>query len=237
MLKKIIIAIVVAALLAGSENLFAEKKGDKSKEIQKQEQDQAKQPSQRMDGRGVRRRQMMQEHDKWLDELTKAYKDNDKKKMGELIEKMNQRRKEMREKMEARRERRHELREKRQEHSRFWGDCDERPRRGHGRLFGDDVDRPYCPGAGFRGRGVGRSCPRCSCRGMDRDGHGFRGKGRGKHGHGFGHGGMSKKGCGMGRQGHGFWHKGMKSHGHHGFKGRDGKQGGRRECRYSDWDW
>lgn len=214
MLKKIIIGIALAALLCGSENLLA-KKGDKPRTAKEQVQEQ---PSQRMDGRGARRRQMQQEHDKWLAELTKAYKDNDKKKMGELIEKMNQRRGEMRKKMKARREQWQGLREKRQKQRDFWGDSDDRSERK------------------FRGRRRGQGCPCCSYKGMDRGDRGFR-KGMGKQGHGFGHGGMSKKGCGMDRRGQGCGRQGMRRHGRHDSKDGDDWHSRRREHRHSDWDW
>ena len=87
MLKKIILGIVVMALLTGVANLITQEQADAA-------------GTRRDARRGEPRMQAIQRGpgamggmlDTWLDELTKAYEQNDRKKMGQLLEDMKQRR-------------------------------------------------------------------------------------------------------------------------------------------------
>ncbi|MHC4423615.1 MAG: hypothetical protein ACYSWR_02955 [Planctomycetota bacterium] len=86
MLKKAMLGILAVALLAGAENVSAQKKKGRPKAHQKQEQVQKGQAQKR----GLRSRQ--RGFDKWLAALTEAYRENDREKMGQLLRNMKQRR-------------------------------------------------------------------------------------------------------------------------------------------------
>ena len=150
MLKRIIVGIMAVALLTGAENLLAEQIGGNP-------------GIERMEAlRGQRRLHHRQNRpgkrfDEWLNRLTKAYQENDKEKVGQLIEKMHKFRQKQRERRAALREHRGEFR---------------------GRGIGGR-------GQGFYGRGMGRR-GRDSCgRGIGRRGQGSYGRGMGRRGRGF----------------------------------------------------
>jgi len=119
MLKKIMLGIVATVMLIGGENLISQETQDRPKEEAKQEQPQegrqrqkgrARQPRrQRADREAVREgtenlrgepepvrpgqeklAQPRQMFGRYLDELTKAYRANDREKMGQLLRKMHQ---------------------------------------------------------------------------------------------------------------------------------------------------
>jgi len=87
--KKIILGFVVAFLLAGVENSIAQEKNDAAGEKQTQEQRRDVSSGQRgmRPGRGAERF-MRSGFGDWLDELTRAYEDNNREKIGQLIENM-----------------------------------------------------------------------------------------------------------------------------------------------------
>ncbi len=87
-MKNIILAVVTAGLLMGAKTLIGEKKGGeairKPAEVAPQEPCSPAPPPEQpgMSATGG--------FGRWLDELTKAYQENDRAKMGQLIEKMHQ---------------------------------------------------------------------------------------------------------------------------------------------------
>ncbi len=126
----------------------ARKRREQARSKSQQSRPGANLPSQQMYGR-------------WLDELTKAYQENDKEKMGQLIRKMRQMRQRVRNARGAPGE----------------AVRDFRGRPGAAPL--EDVVRPLMPGRGMRGWGRG-----FQGRGMGGWGRGFRGRGMGM-GQGF----------------------------------------------------
>ena len=94
--------IVVVVLLAVVQSTLAKDWHWKSQA--KQQDRQIQNPRQGRRGFQGGQKQYGQQFDKWLDKLTKAYEDNDKEKMGKLIEKMHQRRETMRQRRGARSE-------------------------------------------------------------------------------------------------------------------------------------
>ncbi|RKY25341.1 MAG: hypothetical protein DRP62_01455 [Planctomycetota bacterium] len=142
MLKKIMPYIVVVVLLAVVQGVLAEDWYDNPQP--KLQFRQFQNPWQGRRGFQGGQKQLGQRFDKWLDELTNAYKNNDKEKMGELIEKMHQRRETMRQRRGTRSEFRPWLR-----------------RRGYGQRgrVGQFRGGQYGYGRGFQGRNVdGRGC-------------------------------------------------------------------------------
>jgi predicted O-methyltransferase YrrM len=96
MLKKVILSIVVVVLLVGIVNLAAqEKKGEVGG---KQIQEQRRNVNTTEEGMRSRRSRFMGEgFDKWLNELTEAYQQQDREKMGQLLDEMKKNRERRRE--------------------------------------------------------------------------------------------------------------------------------------------
>ncbi|HUW18112.1 MAG TPA: O-methyltransferase [Sedimentisphaerales bacterium] len=91
MLKKIIAGIVVTSLLAAAENLAAQEAPGEGGTGQVRQRRVSPQDA----GRGARSgrgRPTRERFDQWLNELTEAYQQQDREKMGRLIEDMKQRR-------------------------------------------------------------------------------------------------------------------------------------------------
>lgn len=87
MSKKVILGIVAAVLLLGAENLLAKEKTDKPKARQKQ----AQKLQQKKKGLHQKQAQPIQKRfDSWFGQLTKAYRQNDREKMGQLLRNMHQ---------------------------------------------------------------------------------------------------------------------------------------------------
>jgi len=103
MLKRIVLGVVVLALLAGTGILIAQEDEDTPKAEQKQESC-AKQK--RPGFRRWQERPIEERFNKWFNNLTKAYEENDREKMGQLLKKMEQQRQKQREKRGAGWERR-----------------------------------------------------------------------------------------------------------------------------------
>jgi hypothetical protein len=100
MSKKIISSIVVVVLLSAVQGVFAEDWYDNPQP--KRQYRQFQNPRQGRRGLQGGQKQFGQRFDEWLDKLTKAYEDNDKEKMGQLIKKMRQQRETMRQRRGAR---------------------------------------------------------------------------------------------------------------------------------------
>ena len=137
MLKRIVLGIVVLALLAGTGVLIAQEDEDTPKAEQKQESC-AKQK--RLGFQHWRERPIEKRFNKWFNNLRKAYEENDREKMGQLLKKMEQRRQKRQERREARCERRRNFRK--------------RPIAGRGRIGRfHAAPRRWC--GGFRRRDMG----------------------------------------------------------------------------------
>lgn len=235
MSKKILLGIVVVILLVGADNLLAMEKEDRPKEKQMQKtRRQAAERAERSEREVGRRREGIRQRDqglqqfrqnqpvqqmagRWLDELTKAYQENDREKMGQLIRKMHQLRQRVRQGRAAAAERVRALREtpgpaippegrrpRTVEKPRPRTDED-RPRMQPPK----DVVRPLTPGRsmggwgqGFQGRGMGGW-------GRGLRGRGMGGWGRGPRGRGMGGWGRGLQGRGMGGWGRGLRGRGM----------------------------
>ncbi|MBA7628989.1 hypothetical protein ES703_36486 [subsurface metagenome] len=137
-----------------------------------------------------------------LDELTKAYRENDREKMGQLIRKMNQLRQRMQKARAAPGERVRDLRGRPE--AAQPGAKKERPERR--KATPKDTDRPGPPmlrrgmgrwGQGMQGRGIGGRGQGFQGRGMGRLGRGFQGRGIGRLGRGFQGRGMGGLGQGV----------------------------------------
>ena len=89
MLKKIILGVFVVLLLAGIVNLITQEQADAAATRQRRAVSRSEQ------GPQPGRQGMRAGLEPWLDELTKAYEQNDRKKMGQLLEDMKQRRERM----------------------------------------------------------------------------------------------------------------------------------------------
>ena len=150
MLKRIVLGIVFLALLSGAGILIAREDEDTPKAEQKREScAKQKRP-------GFRRWQewpIEKRFNKWFNNLTKAYEENDREKMGQLLKKMEQRRQKRQERREARCERRQDFRK--------------RPGAGRGRIgrFHAGPKRRY---RGFHRRGMGGWGPGMLRRGTGR---------------------------------------------------------------------
>ena len=89
MLKKMMLVMIAAVLLAGVENLIAQDKNDEAQAQQIQTQRSTEQGTQSgQDRPGA----MRDRFGMWFDELTKAYEQKDLEKIGQLLEDMKQRR-------------------------------------------------------------------------------------------------------------------------------------------------
>jgi predicted O-methyltransferase YrrM len=96
MLKKAILSIVVVVLLAGIVNSATQEK--KGEVVGKQIQEQRRDVSTTEEGIRSRQSRLMGEgFDKWLNELTEAYQQQDREKMGQLLEEMKKNRERRRE--------------------------------------------------------------------------------------------------------------------------------------------
>ena len=180
MLKKIILSVIAAVLLTGSESMFANETNAAAGVKQEKQVLQS----------GVKRPRQ-QEFDRYFNALTKAYRENNREKMGQMLRKMNQFRKNQQKAKVVPGKREQDLPKRR-------GSGNERA----GRFRGDlDKNRPSFRHGGMRwqGRGMGRRD-----RGMGRRGQGMSWQGRGKGGRGRG---MGWHGRGNGRRGRGMgWH-------------------------------
>ena len=236
MLKKAMLGILAVALLAGTENLFAQ--GRKGRPTARQKQKQVEEGRQQR--KGLRPRQ--QQFDKWLTALTKAYRENDSEKMGQLLRNMNQRRQKRQKETDAPGKRgqhfRHEgwevrgrpeqLRERKdgrrghREDLRGWhGRGFEHEGKGRrGGAFRRKSWREHAKG--FRGEHIERCYPRFRGRGMGKRGRAFSekvGHERGPHGEARerfargddepGHWGQGPRHRRMGKEGRGFHGRGM----------------------------
>lgn len=123
-------------------------------------------------------RPMQEGSGRLLDELTKAYRENDREKMGQLLRKMHQTRKRLQQKNAVATK----------------GERGFRGRPGPGMQPSKGVGRPRPP---MSGRGMGR-------RGQGFQGRGMGGWGRGFQGRGMGGPGRDFRGRGMGGRGQGF---------------------------------
>jgi hypothetical protein len=146
MLKKIIPVIVVAALLTAVQSSIAEDQFDNPRPHRRQFQT----PRSGCNG-GTR--QLGKKFDKWLDELTKAYEDNDREKMGQLIKKMYQRRERLQEKGNTRSEFRDDFRRRGYSHRRRSGQS-RGGSYGQGDFRGKNIDYGFSPER-MRGRSQG----------------------------------------------------------------------------------
>jgi len=239
MLKKIALAIVAMALLLGTENLIAQEREGKPKEKQKcmqKQKTQAKQFHKQQPGKKAGRKwveggiveqrgpgfgqmhnrpMMGKRFDKWFNQLTKAYHENDREKMGQLLRKMRQLR-----------QRRREERDTLGGHRR---DFLSRPGIGRGR-GGIGRGRPRR----FRGDSgrCGRDFPHRG--GMMRWGRGFQRRGVCQRGHGMPYEAMPPEG--MCRPEMGFSPRDMGEYGHK-FRRRGMNAPRWDDVRSSEWDW
>jgi len=89
MLKKLLLSVVVVVLFAGVVNLITQEQADAAATRQRRAGDRSEQgPQPGRGGPGAMRAGL----EPWLGELTKAYEQNDREKMGQLLEDMKQRR-------------------------------------------------------------------------------------------------------------------------------------------------
>jgi len=186
--KKIVLTIVAMVILLGTENLIAQEREGKPKEKQKHMQKQkaqAKQFHKQQPGRKAGRKwvegriieqrgpgagqmynrpMMGKRFDKWFNQLTKAYHENDREKMGQLLRKMRQLRQRRREGRDTpgghRRDflSRPDIGRGRGRHRQFCPDSDrwgrDFPHRGSMRKWGRGFQHMGRPGPGFRRRGM-----------------------------------------------------------------------------------
>jgi len=228
------LGILAVALLAGTGNLWAQRKKGRPKADQRRKQ--VEEGPQKQKGlRPAQRR-----FDGWLAALTKAYRENDGEKMGQLLRNMNQRRRRQRAqkgKVEGRPERWRERKEGRRWHGRGspaggqgfeWegkgrgGGAFRREGRGkhfRDRAFRGEGRRKHAKAfrgkgwrkhaKGFRGEDVGRCCPRFRGRGMGKRGpHGEARERFARGGYELGEWGRGPRRRGMGRAGRGFHGRG-----------------------------
>ena len=182
------LVIVAAILLLGVENLIAQERKDRPKAKPKQKgQTEQLRPGQV--------RPMQEGSGRLLDELTKAYRENDREKMGQLIRKMNQLRQRMQKAGVAPGERVRDFLGR--PGAAQPGAKKERPE--IRKAAPEDTDRP-----GLR-RGMGRRGQGMRGRGMMMQGRGMGGRGQGMQGRGMGGlgRGLQGRGRGMGGLGRG----------------------------------
>ena len=202
MLKKIILGVMVAALLIGSESLLARGKNIEAGAKQKQMKKPKGQFKQKQQGlRSARKQPGQQEFNRYFNALAKAYRENDREKMGQMLRKMNQFRQNQQKAKVVPGKRGRDLPKRRV------------PDKGRPGRFRGDLGKRR---SGFGHRGIGRQGRGLRRRGMGRGGPGFGHRGmRGwSQGRGFGHRGMRGRGQGlhrrcMGRQGPTMSHRGM----------------------------
>ena len=220
MSKKVIFGIVAAVLLLGAENLFAqEREADERVErraLRRAERAEREAGHKRMQGmqqkhRGFR--PMQEGFDRWFNQLTKAYHQNDREKMGQLLRNM------------------HQFRERQTKEKDAVGECrqdfrgrDEAGKGRHGQFHGG----PCRHGQGLQHTGMGRPDPDMPHRGMGRPDPDMPHRGMGRRGRGFQRRGMGRRQQRIrgGRRGYrnpGFPHGGM----------HNWRQGSHR----SEWDW
>lgn len=214
MLKKIILGVMVAALLIGSEGLLARGKNVEAGTKQKQMKKPKGQVKQKQQGlRSARKQPGQQEFNRCFNALAKAYRENDREKMGQMLRKMNQFRQKQQKAKVVPGKRGRDLPKRRVPDKgrpgRFRGDLGKR-RSGFGHRGIGRQDR------GLRRRGMGGGDPGFGHRGMRgwSQGRGLRRRGMDRGGPGFGHRGMRGRGQGlhrrcMGRQGPAMSHRGM----------------------------
>ncbi|MHC4394585.1 MAG: hypothetical protein ACYS1A_02925 [Planctomycetota bacterium] len=250
MLKKIILSVMMTVLLAGSESIFAKENNVEAGTRQEQRTKAVKKAGpKRVSGarqgwQGSRpggKRPGQQEFDRYFNTLIKAYRENNREKMGQMLRKMNQfRQKQRGARVVSGRDR--------QELPKRGGPGKRQPGRFHGNL-----DKR---GSGFQHRGMGRQragfghrdMGRRRGRGMSRQGRGMSRRGRGMSWRGRGMGwqgrGMSWQGRGMGWRGRGMGRQGQRFPGRNGRKGRNvshrnmqAQKQRKRPREDFDWDW
>lgn len=209
MLRTIILGIVAVVLLAGVESPLTKEKGGKP---------QAKQKGLQSGHQGFGR---------LLSALTKAYEENDREKMGQLLEKMNQRRQKQRA-QKGKDGPRKDTKNLRPTAGKS---------RGRAERFHERRDRRYGRGRGFERKGRDRDCSTFRREGRRGRRGGFRREGRGRRREGFEHDGMRRHRRefeGRGRPGHGDdldeWEHGDRRHRDMIWHRWDDRPG-------TDWDW
>ncbi len=222
MLKKAMLGILAVALLAGTESLFAQGRKARPKAGQKQKQAQKGQAKQK----GLRPGQ--QGFDKWLTALTKAYRENDSEKMGQLLRNMNQRGRRQRAQKGQGEVGPGQLRRGRERPEKDWKALRGEPaggkrqpkqlreregRRGRSGYVGRGPRRGFeregRGGGAFRREGRGERCRAFRGEGRRKDTKGFRGEGMRRGGRRF-------QGRGMGKRGRAFTEKVGHRRGPHG---------------------
>jgi hypothetical protein len=185
MLKKVILGIVAAVLLLGAENLFAQEREAneraEKRTLRRAERAGREAGHKRMEGVQQKRqgfRPVQERFDKWFRKLTKAYEDNDREKMGQLLRKMHQFREGQTKAKDAVGKRRQDFRGR-----------DEAGKGRHGRFHSG----PGKHGQGFQHTGMGRPDPDMPPRGMGRRQQRTHGGGRGYRNPGFPHRGMRNR--------------------------------------------
>ncbi|MHC4737893.1 MAG: hypothetical protein ACYS9Y_03210 [Planctomycetota bacterium] len=188
MLKKIILSVIALVLLTGSESMFANERNAAAGVEHKKQVLQS----------GVKRARQ-QEFDRYFNALTKAYRENDREKMGQMLRKMNQFRQNHQKAKVVSGRREQDLPKRRSRDMCWHGRGKGRRGRGmgwHGRGMGGR-GRGMC----WHGRGMGRRG-----RGMGWHGRSMSRRGRGMCWHGRS---MSRRGRGIGWRGRGMGGRGQ----------------------------
>ena len=249
MSKKVILGIVAAVLLLGAENLFAQER----EANERAERAGRVAGHKRMEGVQQKHqgfRPVQERFDKWFRKLTKAYEDNDREKMGQLLRKMHQFREGQTKAKDAVGERRQapatpvarrgcgqdfhsRARARKREAGQFRGGLGGRGQGIQGRGMGGQGQDFPARGIGRRGqglqrRGIGGPDPDTPRRGMGRHGQGLQHTGMGRPDPDMPHRGMGRRqqripGGQRGYRNPGFPHGGM----------HNWRQGSHR----SEWDW
>ena len=194
MLKKVMLGIVAVIVLVGAENLIAqEREVDERAEkraLRRAERAEREAGHKRMEGVQQKRqgfRPVQERFDRWFDKLTKAYRQNDREKMGQLLRKMHQFREGQTKAKDAVGERRQDFcggaRARKREAGQFRGGLGGRGQGLQGRGMGGQ-------GQDFPARGIGRPDPDMPPRGMGRRQQRTHGGRRGYRNPGFPQGGM-----------------------------------------------
>ena len=220
MLKKVMLGIVAVIVLVGAENLIAqEREVDERAEkraLRRAERAEREAGHKRMEGVQQKRqgfRPVQERFDRWFDKLTKAYRQNDREKMGQLLRKMHQFR-------EGQTKAKDAVGERRQD---FCGGARARKREAG----------QFCGGLGGRGQGI-------QGRGMGGQGQDFQARGMGRRDQGLQHTGMGRPDPDMPPRGMGRrqqrTHGGGRGYRNPGFP-RRGMRNRRQDRHSSEWDW
>ena len=232
MLKKVMLGIVAVIVLVGAENLIAqEREVDERAEkraLRRAERAEREAGHKRMEGVQQKRqgfRPVQERFDRWFDKLTKAYRQNDREKMGQLLRKMHQFR-------EGQTKAKDAVGERRQD---FCGGARARKREA-GQFRGGLGGR----GQGLQGRGMGGQGQDFPARGIGRRGQGIQGRGMGGQGQDFQARGMGRPDPDMPPRGMGRrqqrTHGGRRGYRNPGFP-RRGMRNRRQDSHSSEWDW